>query len=164
VPELSNRFTLLKRASLPISLFLCDCWTDRTLTQECLAIRCLCSCSRTMSSRNLIISAVSNFSTAYNLIIINIVHVVIEYQYCGGDHCGTAAETASTACLAGAIIGQLIFGYIGDCLGRPLALQLTMGMSILGALASAFAVRIGPSHYSLTLLLFDTLNLHHVKP
>jgi len=34
-------------------------------------------------------------------------------------------------------------GYVGDCMGRPRALQLTMALSVLGALASAFAVPIG---------------------
>ena len=42
--------------------------------------------------------------------------------------------------LVGAIVGQLTLGYVGDCLGRPRALQITMALSVLGALASAFAV------------------------
>lgn len=93
--------------------------------------------------RNLIISAVSNFSTAYNLVIINIVSVVLEYQYCGGEKgCNAEVSNASTACLVGAIFGQLAFGYIGDWIGRGPALQLTMAMSILGAFISAFAVPI----------------------
>lgn len=96
-------------------------------------------------SRNLIISSVSNLSTAYNLVIINIVHVLIEFQYCGGDKCKAAVETASTSCLVGAICGQLSFGFIGDWIGRGTALQLTMALSILGALASAFAVPIDSS-------------------
>ena len=95
------------------------------------------------ANKNLAISAVSNFSTAYNLVIINIVHVIMEYQYCGGDKCKSQVEFASTACLVGAIVGQLTFGYVGDCMGRGPALQLTMGMSIFGALLSAFAVPIG---------------------
>jgi len=68
--------------------------------------------------------------------------VIVESQYCGGDKCKSSVTMASTACLVGAILGQLSFGYIGDCLGRSKALQLTMAMSILGALASAFAVPI----------------------
>ena len=95
------------------------------------------------ANKNLIISAVSNFSTAYNLVIINIAHVIMEYQYCGGDKCKAQVDLASTACLAGAIVGQLTFGYVGDCMGRGPALQLTMAMSIFGALLSAFAVPIG---------------------
>tara|TARA_B110001452_G_scaffold263693_1_gene265529 strand:+ start:1039 stop:2604 length:1566 start_codon:yes stop_codon:yes gene_type:complete len=98
------------------------------------------------ATRNLVISAVSNLSTAYNLVVINIAHVMIEYPYCGGDNCASEVTQASTSCLVGAIVGQLTFGYVGDCLGRPRALQLTMAMSILGALSSAFAVPIDPSN------------------
>ena len=73
-------------------------------------------------TRNLVISAVSNLSTAYNLVVINIAHVMIEYPYCGGDNCASEVTQASTSCLVGAIVGQLTFGYVGDCLGRPRAL------------------------------------------
>ncbi len=38
------------------------------------------------------------------------------------------------------IIGQLYFGYIGDCLGRGPAMQLTMAMSIAGALLSGLVL------------------------
>ena len=91
--------------------------------------------------RNTLLSAISNLSTAYNLLVINIVHVLIEDQYCGGhDKCTHAVSLASTMALVGAIVGQLTFGYVGDCLGRARALQLTMALSVLGAALSAFAV------------------------
>jgi len=93
-------------------------------------------------TKKIIIAAFSNLSTAYNLVNINLAHVVIQNHYCHGDHCKAAVTTAGTACLVGAIIGQLTFGYLGDCLGRGCALQLTMILSIMGALASAFAVPI----------------------
>ena len=113
--------------------------------------------SRMSARRNLIISAVSNLSTAYNLVVINVVHVIIEYQYCGGpSNCSAEIASASTSCLAGAIVGQLAFGYIGDCLGRPRALQLTMAMSILGALASAFAVPVSSDPASIFAFLTIT--------
>eukprot|EP00747_Dinoflagellata_sp_TGD_P165952 gnl/TRDRNA2_/TRDRNA2_188017_c0_seq1.p1 gnl/TRDRNA2_/TRDRNA2_188017_c0~~gnl/TRDRNA2_/TRDRNA2_188017_c0_seq1.p1 ORF type:complete len:480 (+),score=64.28 gnl/TRDRNA2_/TRDRNA2_188017_c0_seq1:41-1480(+) len=92
--------------------------------------------------RNTWIAAFSNLSTAYNLVNINLAHVIMENQYCGGDNCKAAVTAAGTACLVGAIVGQLTFGYIGDCMGRGPALKLTMLLSIAGALASAFAVPI----------------------
>jgi MFS transporter, PHS family, inorganic phosphate transporter len=96
--------------------------------------------------RNVIIAAVSNLSTAYNLSVISIVQVIIENQYCGGPKgCKDDADLAATACLVGAIFGQLTFGYVGDCLGRSRALQLTMAISIFGALISAFAVPLDSS-------------------
>ena len=97
-----------------------------------------------MLNKNTAIACVSNLSTAYNLVVINIVHVLVQNQYCGGDKCKHEVSLASTACLAGAIAGQLSFGFVGDALGRARGLQLTMALSILGALASAFAVPLSP--------------------
>ena len=96
--------------------------------------------------RNTIIAMISNFSTAYNLLTINVAHVIIANQYCSdteSDECVTAIDFASTSCLVGAIVGQLTFGYVGDCVGRSTALRLTMALSILGALLSAFSVPLG---------------------
>lgn len=108
------------------------------------------------STKNTIISAVSNLSTAYNLTVIGIAHVFIENQYCGGDFCPEVVEAASTSCLVGAIMGQLTFGYIGDCLGRGPALRLTMALSIFGALLSAFAVPINDDPSSIFIFLAIT--------
>ena len=96
--------------------------------------------------RAVIIAAVSMLSTAYNLSVISIVQVIMENQYCGGPRgCKDDVDLAATACLVGAIFGQLTFGYVGDCLGRSRALQLTMAISIFGALISAFAVPLDSS-------------------
>jgi MFS family permease len=93
-------------------------------------------------SRNTIIACVSNLSTAYNLQVISLAQVFVENQYCGGDTdaCHGPKTFAATSCLVGAIFGQLTFGYVGDCLGRARALQLTMALSVLGAFLSAFAM------------------------
>lgn len=93
------------------------------------------------SNRNMWIAAFSNLSTSFNLVNINLAHVILANEYCATDKgCATAVSAASTACLAGAIFGQLTFGYVGDCLGRGMAMRLTMLLSICGAFASAFAV------------------------
>lgn len=107
-------------------------------------------------SCNAVIAAVSNLSTAYNLVVINIVQVLVQNQYCGGDHCRDAVSLASTACLVGAIVGQVSMGYVGDCLGRSKALQLTMAFSIIGAFASAFAVPLNEDASSIFFFLSIT--------
>lgn len=104
--------------------------------------------ARKRQLRNTMIAATSNLSTAYNLVNINLAHVEIENQYCHGDSCRAQVTAASTACLVGAIAGQLTFGYVGDCLGRSRALQLTMILSIVGALVSALAVPLDPGNPS----------------
>ena len=91
-------------------------------------------------TRNVVVAAVGNFSTAYNLVVINIVHVIVENQYCGGALCDELVETASTACLVGAVLGQLTFGAVGDSIGRAPALRVCMAFSVVGALLSACAV------------------------
>jgi PHS family inorganic phosphate transporter-like MFS transporter len=73
---------------------------------------------------------------------------MLEDEYCssngsGDEECASLTVAIGTACLVGAILGQLTFGYVGDCLGRGPALRLTMVLSVLGALVSAFAVPIG---------------------
>lgn len=81
----------------------------------------------------------------------------MQNQYCGGDTCKAAVSTAGTACLAGAILGQLTFGYVGDCLGRGPAMQLTLALSILGALASFFAVPISGDSTPVSVFTFISI-------
>ncbi|CAK9117905.1 unnamed protein product [Durusdinium trenchii] len=94
--------------------------------------------------RATIIAAISNLSTAYNLVNVNLTNEIMENEFCNGAHCNASIAATSTACLAGAIFGQLTFGYVGDWLGRGPALYLTMVMSTTGALVSAFAVPLNP--------------------
>lgn len=53
----------------------------------------------------------------------------------------TLAEAASitSLTLVGSVIGSVVFGGIGDRLGRRTALQLTLGLFACGSIASAFA-------------------------
>lgn len=109
------------------------------------------------SNRNTIIAAFSNLSTAFNLININLAHVIMQNQYCEGDNCKAAVSTAGSACLAGAILGQLTFGYLGDCLGRGPAMQLTLLLSILGALSSFFAYPISGDSTPSSVFMFISI-------
>ena len=111
-----------------------------------LTSRCAFGCAAI--GRNNLIASFSNLSTAYNLVNVQLVHVMLEDEYCssngsGDEECASLTVAIGTACLVGAILGQLTFGYVGDCLGRGPALRLTMVLSVLGALVSAFAVPIG---------------------
>jgi PHS family inorganic phosphate transporter-like MFS transporter len=71
-------------------------------------------------------------STAYNLDNMSIGLVLLKAR--GLDPSPFAQSALTSVAFAGAIIGQLTFGYVGDCLGRGKAMQLTMALSILGAL------------------------------
>lgn len=83
-----------------------------------------------------VIAAVSNLSTAYNLANISLALVLLNAN---GFHASPVQKSAlSSSVFGGAIMGQLSFGYIGDCLGRGPAIRLTMALAILGSLSSAF--------------------------
>ena len=69
--------------------------------------------------RNTAIAAASNLSTAFNLININLAHVMMENQYCGGDSdaCKGEVTAASTAVLVGGAMDRsracyASFGYV----------------------------------------------------
>lgn len=106
--------------------------------------------------RNTWIASFSQLSTSFNLVNINLAHVIMENQYCGGDYCSGSVSAASTACLVGAIVGQLTFGYVGDTIGRGTAMQLTMVLSVLGAFASAFVVPLSSDGFTVFALLSVT--------
>lgn len=91
-----------------------------------------------MLSKNTIISAVSNLSTAYNLTIVSLAFTISTFVY-PEDKASTTASTSAvkTAALIGAIAGQLTMGYVGDWLGRSRAMGITMGLTIVGALLSS---------------------------
>ena len=57
------------------------------------------------------------------------------------------SSSVKTAALIGAIIGQLTFGYVGDCLGRSKAMGLTMALTICGAILSAINQPFGVDTY-----------------
>jgi MFS family permease len=85
-------------------------------------------------SKNTIMSAISNFSTAYNLTIVSLMLVVSEGVYDASKSQEAAIKSAS---LAGAIIGQLTMGYYADLAGRSSAMYLTMMLTIMGGLLSS---------------------------
>jgi MFS family permease len=51
----------------------------------------------------------------------------------------TQVASVTSLTLIGSVIGGALFGWLGDRLGRKSALQLTLGMFSLGAIASAFS-------------------------
>jgi len=89
-----------------------------------------------------VIAAVSNLSTAYNLANISLALVLLNAN---GFHATPVQKSAlSSSVFGGAVVGQLSFGYIGDCLGRGPAIRLTMMLAILGSFSSAFVT--SPGH------------------
>jgi len=99
-------------------------------------------------TKNTIISMVGNLSTAYNLTIISLAFSMSEYVYPESkDVSSGTSSSVKTAALIGAIVGQLTFGYVGDCLGRSKAMALTMALTICGAILSSINQPFGVDTY-----------------
>jgi len=97
-------------------------------------------------TKNTMIAATGNLSTAYNLTIISFALGIADFVYPETkDVTSTTKSTVSTAALIGAIIGQLTMGYVGDWLGRSRAMGITMALTICGALLSSIDMPYGVS-------------------
>ena len=81
-----------------------------------------------------LLMATGIFTDAYDLFSINLVMVILAYQY---DQPSWLTSMVADSCILGTIIGQLGFGYVGDLLGRRRASIVTSVLLIFGALSSA---------------------------
>lgn len=96
----------------------------------------LCS-KNNVSTADLRLSMLSNFSTAYNVVSISLALDLMSPQY------DLISETDRSLCsvslLAGMVLGQLGGGALGDSLGRHVAMDIIMFLQIFASIASAFS-------------------------
>ncbi|KAH9100545.1 hypothetical protein Ae201684P_006742 [Aphanomyces euteiches] len=79
------------------------------------------------------------FNDAYDLFVMNVVNVVLEEQYGSDVYTPALKGAVSAAALIGAVIGQIVFGYLADILGRRINMIITCGILILGGVICALA-------------------------
>ncbi|KAL3664980.1 hypothetical protein V7S43_010155 [Phytophthora oleae] len=74
------------------------------------------------------------FNDAYDLFVMNIINVVLTEQY--GKHVYTSyvKSWVSAAAIIGAVIGQLLFGVLGDVFGRRVNMIATCILLIVGSI------------------------------
>ncbi|KAF4318666.1 hypothetical protein BBO99_00006969 [Phytophthora kernoviae] len=89
-------------------------------------------------SDQILVSAIANLSTAYNLAVINYAMMMLDRTY--PNYSPALRSTVDSCSLLGAIVGQLTFGYVGTVMGRRKGMIFTLLLSILGAVATASAV------------------------
>ncbi|KAF4039532.1 Sugar (and other) transporter [Phytophthora infestans] len=79
------------------------------------------------------------FNDAYDLFVMNIVNVVLTEQY--GKHVYTSyvKSWVSAAAIIGAVIGQLLFGFLGDVFGRKVNMIATCVLLIVGSILCTVA-------------------------
>eukprot|EP00475_Leptophrys_vorax_P016765 TRINITY_DN2326_c0_g2_i1.p1 TRINITY_DN2326_c0_g2~~TRINITY_DN2326_c0_g2_i1.p1 ORF type:complete len:493 (+),score=111.58 TRINITY_DN2326_c0_g2_i1:1626-3104(+) len=87
-------------------------------------------------SLKIVVASVGFFTDAYDLFVISMVMVILQELY--GITPEQSSLISSTA-LAGAVTGQLTFGFLGDLIGRTGVWVITLTLIIVGDAASAFA-------------------------
>ena len=91
------------------------------------------------------ITAVSNFSVQYNFQAISIALLVMSDSQCtsseencrNGVQAAWVGPTVAGTVFAGAVVGQLAMGWLGDRIGRDPAMLLTLSVSACAAACSA---------------------------
>lgn len=82
---------------------------------------------------NFFVRAIGFFNDAYDLFVMNIVNVILEEQY-GDAYTPTLKSMVSTGVFVGSVLGQLMFGYYADRLGRKRIMVLTAILLIIGGI------------------------------
>ncbi|TMW69041.1 hypothetical protein Poli38472_001197 [Pythium oligandrum] len=92
------------------------------------------------------------FNDAYDLFVMNVVNVILTEQY--GKHVYTSSlkSAVSAAAIIGAVIGQLIFGLLGDVFGRKTNMIITCCLLIFGGILCTCAYG-GSAHGTLWFLV-----------
>lgn len=86
--------------------------------------------------RIMLISGMSFFTDAYDLFVIGVVLLMVKGLF---DLSALQLGMLASIALFGAAIGPIIFGYIGDKIGRKYTYWITITILIVGAIGSAFS-------------------------
>ena len=86
--------------------------------------------------RIMLISGMSFFTDAYDLFVIGVVLLMVRGLF---DLSALQLGLLASIALFGAAIGPIIFGYIGDKIGRKYTYWITIIILIIGAIGSAFS-------------------------
>ncbi|XP_062225231.1 putative inorganic phosphate transporter 1-13 [Phragmites australis] len=85
------------------------------------------------------IAGMGFFSDAYDLFSISLVAELLTYQYYQGSTPRVVSATINGIALCGAVPGQLVFGWLGDKMGRKLIYGVTLVLMIACSLASGLS-------------------------
>ncbi|RLN57948.1 hypothetical protein BBJ28_00002603 [Nothophytophthora sp. Chile5] len=79
------------------------------------------------------------FNDAYDLFVMNIVNVVLTEQYGKAVYTSYLKSWVSAAAIIGAVVGQLLFGFLGDVFGRKVNMIATCVLLIFGSILCTVA-------------------------
>lgn len=101
---------------------------------------------------NFAVRGLGFFNDAYDLFVMNVVNVVLTEQYTKKTYTTNMKSSVSAAALIGAIIGQVLFGVLGDVFGRRITMIATCGLLIIGGILCTVAYA-GSAIYTLYFLV-----------
>jgi PHS family inorganic phosphate transporter-like MFS transporter len=89
--------------------------------------------------RTIVIAGMGFFTDAYDLFVISLVIPILGFLYAGGNLDTATKGILGASALIGAAVGQLLFGSLGDRLGRKKVYAITLSVMAVGAVGSAFS-------------------------
>ena len=93
--------------------------------------------------RTILVAGMGFFTDAYDLFVISLTIPILVALYEGGTlNSGTIGLLASSA-LMGAAVGQIVFGWLGDRVGRRRVYGITLSIMAVGAIGSALSGPVG---------------------
>ncbi|MGI0072162.1 MAG: MFS transporter [Thermoplasmata archaeon] len=89
--------------------------------------------------KTIVVAGMGFFTDAYDLFVISLVLPILIYLFDGGTINETQIGLLASSALLGAALGQLLFGWLGDRLGRRRVYAVTLSVMAIGAIGSALS-------------------------
>ena len=93
--------------------------------------------------RTIVVAGMGFFTEAYDLFVISLVIPILVALQPGGTIGKSELALLGAAALMGAAVGQVLFGWLGDRLGRRRVYGFTLSLMAIGAVGSALSVSLG---------------------
>ncbi len=93
--------------------------------------------------RTIVVAGMGFFTDAYDLFVISLVIPILVALQPGGTIGKSELALLGAAALMGAAVGQVLFGWLGDRLGRRRVYGFTLSLMAIGAVGSALSVSLG---------------------
>ncbi|KAF2076065.1 hypothetical protein CYY_002629 [Polysphondylium violaceum] len=92
--------------------------------------------------KNVLVAGTGFLCDAYDLFVINLVLVILSSLY---KENSSSSSIVSTGALWGAVVGQLVFGFVADRVGRRIGFIITLTFIIVGAFGSCLSFNVNPN-------------------
>ena len=90
--------------------------------------------------QTILVAGMGFFSDAYDLFVISLAIPILVALFEGGKVNSTQIGLLASSALMGAAVGQLLFGWLGDRVGRRKVYGITLTVMAIGAIGSALSV------------------------